>query len=970
MLLVTTQAIGQHMYMRKVNPENGPMAHEVYNVFQESKHYIWFSSDGGIWRYDGKNYKSYTTANGMPDNVAFGFVEDNKKRLWIKTYNNKLAYILDDKIYNLPCSKKLSQLTKTKVISAMHINPSGSVFLAYFRYNNIIKIDYPYTDKNIKTIPINSVTTNFIYVTSDGGVLAGSNFYSYEQRPPPGVTLQQGKSRKIIPFVSSFNDGPRVICKKQEDGTYLLGFSNLLARYKDGKITMLAGYENPILNAITDRQKNTWVITAGDGLLFFNNKDEKFQKPVRYLSNLFPNSITQDEEGSYWITTMHNGIYYAPHNEIQLLNDKNGLFTGIYYSCYDSAENSVSCFHNEVLFKISSNLAIKQNTTLEKKDTKNEFNEILKIDATNFLFIGTQSLVYNKTRNKAEKLMASGMNWCSITHACLVGDTVYGINQDLLYIFDPDQRKNIPFFELGTKARSIAPLDAHTILISCENGLVRFNTTSRSKKLIGILPANTGVAGVVRSQLFSKQLVIALKSGEIYFANDELTQVNKIVTSLRGLSIKQVITDEKGRVWIATNKGICRINENLKISYIDKFHGFPTNLVNHIAFGNGKVFVSTEEGLVIFPADKTFFNSSPPDLYTTDLSINGENRKLATKYNLNYDENYIKINFQALNFITGDHTTYHYKITGIDNRWHTTASNTLEFAGLQPGNYNFLLFATTTDGVKSRQTLSFSFNIFPPFWKTWWFILLIIAFSISITLLFFFIRIKQIKKREAEKNELIRKIGLTEMQALRSQMNPHFIFNSMNSIQHYVLNNDPLTANRYLSKFSKLMRNVLEHSRQEHVLLEQELEIVRAYLEIESLRFEDKFSWVIHLGKNVVPQKLVVPPMIIQPFIENALWHGLMTKKGEQKLLVNIYLESNQLCIEVEDNGIGRVASEKLNTNKKDKESLGMKITKERLDLMENIHNVKAETVIVDKIDHNNDSGGTKAIIKIPLLKN
>ncbi|HYG53271.1 MAG TPA: histidine kinase, partial [Flavobacteriales bacterium] len=306
---------------------------------------------------------------------------------------------------------------------------------------------------------------------------------------------------------------------------------------------------------------------------------------------------------------------------------------------------------------------------------------------------------------------------------------------------------------------------------------------------------------------------------------------------------------------------------------------------------------------------------------------------------------------------------------GIDDKWHSTGNNHVEFAGLQPGNYIFTVYATNPDGVKSRQTVRIHFTIYPPFWKTWWFFTLASCFVVSLTILFFYVRIKQIKKRELEKNELMRKIGLTEMQALRSQMNPHFIFNSMNSIQHYVLSNDPLNANKYLSKFSKLMRNVLEHSRLEQVSLEQELETIRTYLEIESLRFEDKFSWHIQLAANVVPEMLFVPPMIIQPFIENALWHGLMAQKGEQKLIVNIYTGSEQLCIEVEDNGVGREASTQFNAGRKKNESLGMKITKERLDLLENFHNVKAEAVIVDKFKTDNTSGGTKAIVKIPLLK-
>ncbi|HLP12931.1 MAG TPA: histidine kinase [Flavobacteriales bacterium] len=960
----------QHMYMRKVNAENGPMAHEVYNVFQDSKHYIWFASDGGIWQYDGKNYKSYTTSNGMPDNVAFGFVEDSQHRLWIKSYSNKLAYIANEKVHVLPCSEKLSEITRTRVISSMHVDKNGTIYQAYFRYNNIVKISPPYNQNNIELIPVNPVTTSFLYITGDGGLIAGSTFYSVTKKPAQAITLIKNKTQEIIPFKSLFIDGPRVVCKQMDDGSYLVCFSNILFEYRNGRLKQLASLQNSLLNAIRDKNQNLWLLCSDNGLLFFTKSDTSFQWPVTYLADQFPNSITQDAEGAYWITTMRNGIYYAPHNEVTLLNEKNGLHSGINYSYYDSNARSTYCFHQDNFFEVKARGQVNKKTIVSvKSNSKNNVSEVLEIDEQNLLLVGLCTAIFHKNTGNTNYLTNRNGNCISLTHACMHNDSVYAVNQNVLFSFHPKNNKHIHEYQLPSKTRCIGGFDNNHILLSCENGLYKFNTGSQQYTLVNVLPENTGIAGTVRSPFFKNAVIVAAKSGEIYILDETLSKKQKTITSLSGIAIKQIVTDAHGTVWLATNKGIYCFDNRLKFTSINKLHGFPTDLVNHIAFGNEQVFVSTEEGLVIFPSSKNFYNRFAPDLYATSFMVNGKNKTMLPTHFLKYDENYLKINFQALNFIAGAHTTYHYKISGLDNKWHATANNNIEFAGLQPGNYTLTVFATNTDGVKSRQTISMNFIVAPPYWKTWWFYGLVAVLLISFTFIVFFVRIRQIKKREEEKNELIRKIGLTEMQALRSQMNPHFIFNSMNSIQHYVLNNEPLNANKYLSKFSKLMRNVLEHSRKEQVLLQEELETVRVYLEIESLRFEEKFSWKINVSKDICPEKLFVPPMLIQPFIENAIWHGLMGKKGEQILLVTIYRENEQLCIEVEDNGIGRFESGKKNTAPQSKKSLGMKITRERLDLMENMHNVKAETIIVDKFNEDNTPKGTKAIIKIPLLK-
>ena len=259
-------------------------------------------------------------------------------------------------------------------------------------------------------------------------------------------------------------------------------------------------------------------------------------------------------------------------------------------------------------------------------------------------------------------------------------------------------------------------------------------------------------------------------------------------------------------------------------------------------------------------------------------------------------------------------------------------------------------------------------SIYLMFLKFWYIPLFLILFIISV---FFIlkIRIRAIRKRDKEKSDLQHQLQQMEMQALRSQMNPHFIFNAINSIQHYVLTSEKELANKYLVKFARLMRNVLELSKQELVSLKKELETINLYVEIESLRFENVFSFELNISKEIDTETIFIPPLIIQPFVENAIWHGLLLKEGPKRLIINTYRNNDKLILEIEDNGIGRKASEQFKSNGSERKSFGIELTQSRLDLLEKAYGISISFEVIDKESTSKEPLGTKVVIVI-ILKN
>lgn len=219
------------------------------------------------------------------------------------------------------------------------------------------------------------------------------------------------------------------------------------------------------------------------------------------------------------------------------------------------------------------------------------------------------------------------------------------------------------------------------------------------------------------------------------------------------------------------------------------------------------------------------------------------------------------------------------------------------------------------------------------------------------------------KLQEALKHDLSHYMQLS----LRKIINPHFIFNSLNSIQSFILQNEKLEASMYLSKFSDLMRKVLDQSQKEYITLKDEIETLELYVELESKRFEGKFVWEIIFSDNIIPEKIMIPPLISQPFIENAIWHGLMPLEKEGKLTITFKTNNDYLVCTIEDNGIGRAKSEQLNQTRKKRESHGIKITRERISIINSLNNNDFSLKYYDLKNNEGDGIGTKVEFYLSL---
>jgi sensor histidine kinase YesM/ligand-binding sensor domain-containing protein len=963
-ILCNTTGKAQQIFMRKIQHPNGIQAHDIYSVFEDSKHYLWFTTDGGIWRFDGKNYKNFTTENGLPDNVVFLFCEDDKNRAWFNTYSNKLAFIEKDSVHIIPCNDTLSQLKKMEIPACIYLDKKNIIYISYFRSDDYIKIVPPYKKENIRLIRPTEKDEFFSIEIEKGGLITGSTSLFLQKEARSMVFLKNNQSIAKMTDSSGFFNGHRVSCYKQYDHSFLVSADNVVGEYKDGIIKKKISLNYSVLSALKDRHHNYWVSTIDGGLFFYKNSDSTFLHPEIYLKGKSVGRVMQDHEGAYWITTLNDGIYYIPHRDVMLGNSTTGLSDNIAYVFCDTFKKNIFCIDAKgSLFIRQHGEIIKTLNCNTRQDMVNQIKSIVPISKSRYLFFGRNSFLLNAINWKINYIPTlQGINASSSCHK----DNIWVSKQ--AYLFKLNSRTGDIEIQTGFKAKinSIYVANDSILWLGTERGLIKYNFVKNKLLSTPVTIENKSIISIVN--LSPGKNLIIYKSDGILIVDDALNAINRLLVDIKGYSIKHVTKDAHNNIWISTNKGVLRIDSKLKIKNINERDGLPGNIVNAISTDDKKVYVACDKGLIEFPITKEFLNQTPPDIYLNSVLINNTLRSSDTIFSLKHDQNFIKISFTAINYRLSNDIVCLYKMEGIDDNWKITKNSEIEYTTLPPGDYHLIIYAINNDRIPSSKRLNLYFTISSPFWKTWWFITTISVSMIILMSVIFRWRISLIRKRSKEKSDLQEQLGQMEMQALRSQMNPHFIFNAINSIQHYILSNEPFLANKYLVKFSKLVRNVLEQSMHELISLEEEIETLRFYIEIESLRFDDSFSYEINVSSGTTQEKIKIPSLILQPYVENAIWHGLLLKKGEKKLLINVYTKSQNLIIEIDDNGIGRKTAAAFKKNEIKKKSLGMEITQNRLDILSKSLDISLEVKIIDKISEDGESAGTTVIIRTPLL--
>ncbi len=437
--------------------------------------------------------------------------------------------------------------------------------------------------------------------------------------------------------------------------------------------------------------------------------------------------------------------------------------------------------------------------------------------------------------------------------------------------------------------------------------------------------------------------------------------------------VADMVPDKAGRWWMATRNGLVVFDEAAGI--FQRFtvaDGLASNDMNGTLF-------CRENGTILFASPAYITSFDPEELLQTvrkaptavmrDIMVNGRELVWDSSRPLQLDHRSTDLLFHwtITDYSNPFNNRFYCMLEGIDSGWRYVGNKgEIQYANLSPGKYRLLLKGVTANGIASGNNLPVVFVIHPPFWKTWWFLLLLLLLLGGIIYVIFRLRIHAIRKEESVKSAFNKQKAELEMKALRAQMNPHFVFNSLSSIQESIVTGKTEAASKYLSKFSRLIRLILENSGKKFIPLKTEIESLTLYLELESFRFEN-FTYIISIDPAVDADSTQIPSMVIQPFAENALKHGFSHQAGNKQLTISIREEAGQLVAIVEDNGIGRKqAAAAKARHPADHHSMGMRITGDRLQFLRLQDSEKPAIFITDLEDENGKAMGTRVKIILP----
>jgi hypothetical protein len=334
---------------------------------------------------------------------------------------------------------------------------------------------------------------------------------------------------------------------------------------------------------------------------------------------------------------------------------------------------------------------------------------------------------------------------------------------------------------------------------------------------------------------------------------------------------------------------------------------------------------------------------------------------------LPYNDKHIRFEFAGISYRSVGGVRYRYRMLGLDSTWRETNETYLEYPTLPSGHYQFQLQAENKFAIRSS-LLTLPFDVTAPFWQTTWFELLVLVAFIALTWLLVSRRIRHIRRQQDESERLIRKSTEMENRALQAQMNPHFIFNCLSSIQQFVFAQDIRASNQYISGFAHLIRATLHNSTKSFISITDEVDYLSTYLSLEKMRFKEKMDYTIEVDAAINKDNRFLPPMLIQPYVENSMRHGLRHKvQGEGHIRIVMRVQGTLLVVIVEDNGIGRKkAMEYKSAEHIEYQSKGMALTLDRIKMISAIYGCEIDVSVEDIVADNGQPQGTRVVIRLP----
>lgn len=946
-LLYHVNAYCQQLQFERFTTADGLPSDRVYTLHMDKKGYIWACTNYGIAKYNGNTFIPVCTNTSFKEHFAYCMYENEKGDLWYANSRSNIYKVKNDSAFKIEGIEHLTKELHEKAgdINNLFVDNDNNIFISS-RINS-----YKITATGNQIINLN----NF-YKTDSADVIVLPNrkapllvkilpalsekqkLYSYKIVKNNSVSEKLNleiKNKNIVRLAAEFNNE-----------FYFTAGNELIRVRKDGT-QIRTTFQHFILMITFDQEGNIWAGLDQEGLYKINPEGRTLE---HYFPETSVNCILFDDQAGLWVSTAGRGIFHCRSIHDYAFLDHPGLMESVGMAKHIDSLLFIGTFGGE-LFRIG------KNGIPEKMDLK-EMTKTMVGD-----IVATKDHYYIACKDAILKTDRSFKNIKQI------------LNND-------NKPASALSLEFDSKGNLFSLTRTNINKIENDRSIDLGRITSKTYDFIN----------------FEEGFLIATSNGLFLFSNDSI-YIPDYLKPLEDVLITE-LKSEKGDIWICTvGRGLFCLHADHSIT---AFPDMPADVLHDVFFLNdttmglclnkgvfitplsklrnirewyqlnneesatpveydNKLYLTTNSGLLSFSLENRR-DKNNSKLYFTK-TIAGDSTYAPAQLSFTHNQEKLEFYFDLLDYKTNKSRLF-YTLAGRSSESGIVEGTIITLNKLPPGNYSLNVKPAISLLNIKREGTTINFTIEPAFWQTTWFIILVIILIIVLLIFIVYLINQHTKKKERQKAEVTRLLAEYKLTALKAQINPHFISNSLSAIQQLILNDKADKAAQYLSKFSLLIRYVLKYSDKAIVKLSEELGVIDLNIQLESLRFKDDFKIVKHIDSDIDPDEINIPPLITQPFIENAIWHGLLPLKGKRKpkLTINISRINSDVLISIEDNGVGRNPEKKVQI-----ESKGTQLISNRLENINLMLGTKTAMLsIEDLFDTSGEASGTRIKIIIP----
>jgi ligand-binding sensor domain-containing protein len=958
LLQIACVASGQHPYFQKLQTVNGLASDRVYSVMEDSKGQLWFGTDAGVSLFDGYSFKNLDNRRDLTANEVFNTYEDSKGRIWMLSQNGEISYYADGRLFSSKNVKAFRDIKINSDLTSVWERPNGDIVFSSLA--NGVHI----LDSNFKATQIQIQSVYRVWGTEKDGLLALGMGGVY--------SLKGNEAILIEPFTTDGHYARTAI----SNDTCFIAVGDQLYIYTD-ELTQIGELSSNEEVTFLSKTENTLLIGTRTGA-YLNFSINAGKKNKRILVGSIVSGTVKDREGNLWVSTVGDGVYFSSSPEVKIYTTSSGLALNQISTVFKSSENAVWLGYRDGSFGVKQGSRITNDlnpTPTNEPVTEiktNEYGELLILSKSYVTWIDSNS------RHRYLRLLLNDLLFDS-SYVYLASNRTYRIPKTEFYSSMSSSRDALGFLNQSYLESTIIPhrtkklsTDSHGNLFSgTDHGLFVVNegiTIDLGKDTRGL---NAFINDIVFDSKRGLTCVATRGEGIIILRGTSEVKRYTMNQNLSSNTCMAIDLDDEGQLWIGTNKGFDLIPDILSdeavVRYGAKIGLRPTTVFDIVRVGD-TLNMATNIGLMTFDLTTQVEEMPPAKPTITNIYVESRLTNLDTlNYQLNHNQNTIRFDFTTTTFKHMGDVTYKYMLEGYQEAWRSTKDRNIQFENLEPGIYKLNLKAVHNTGLAS-EGLSVEFTILKPLWKLWWFQLSAIAVFILLSILILSNRIKawrskltlenRLSEVKIDKLQLEKAYLISEQKAGVMQMNPHFLFNSLNTIKGYYGQGKMKEANGFIGKFSKLLRKILE-SNKSLIPLQDEAEILSLYLELMHNRYDQVFDYEI---LNLVDEHInvMIPPMILQPIVENAVIHGL-APLNDGKITVTFEIFEDYLVCKVVDSGVG--FSEEIQGQHN---SVALTNIEDRLAILTKQYNKHCSLKIFSPVNGGKNPG-TAVIVKLPL---